>query len=429
MANRFQLLPFSGNSAIATAVADLDALRAQLDARGPLVYGWEGQLRRDLQAEAVQASVAMEGVPVTVEEVRRILAGDRPQTVAVKDSAFVEGYRDAMLYAQARADDPVFEWSPELIKAIHHHVLARRRDLGAGRYGAVRTIRNDVTNELVYTPPQDDIDQWVETMCDRMNALDQPEGPHAAIRAAWIHVAFAAIHPFKDGNGRTARVLASLAMYRGGFRRPEFCSLEEWWGRYRATYYGAFVCLGDRFDPRAEVTEFIRIHLEAQRSQARALALREETNRQLWVALGRVCAGAGIPDRAAFALWDAYNRREITRPYYRGITDISDAAATQDFAALRAAGLLAPEGRTRGRKYVAGPRLFTSIATELGLANPQEADRDTLLNELTRRVGHQTGGTSLSATITAGGALFPPSSTAPAVVESYPRSGTATRPN
>jgi Fic family protein len=47
-------------------------------------------------------------------------------------------------------------------------------------------------------------------------------------------VAVAAIHPFRDGNGRVARVVASLAMYRGGFNLPEFTSLEEWWGRHRA---------------------------------------------------------------------------------------------------------------------------------------------------------------------------------------------------
>jgi Fic family protein len=50
---------------------------------------------------------------------------------------------------------------------------------------------------------------------------------HPAIGAAWIHVAVAAIHPFKDGNGRASRVVASLAIYRGGFKLPEFTSLEE----------------------------------------------------------------------------------------------------------------------------------------------------------------------------------------------------------
>jgi Fic family protein len=430
MAKQMKLLPFTAGAELLAVARDLDALSAQLDARGPLVIGWEGQLRRDLQALAIHASVAMEGVPVTIEEVRRILAGDRPQSVTTEAAEFVEGYRDAMVYVQTRADDPVFEWSSELLKAIHHNVLAGRRDLGAGRYGAARTLRNDATGDLVYTPPQDDVDKWVELICGQMNAWDRLETPpHIALRSAWLHVAFAAVHPFKDGNGRTARILASLAMYRHGFRRPEFCSLEEWWGRHRESYYTAFTCLGEHFAASADVTPFIRTHVEAQRSQVRALAMREETNRQLWVALGRVCAGAGIPDRAGFALWDAYNGRDITRPYYRAITDISDASATQDFAALRAAGLLTPEGKTRGRKYVVGNRLFEAIAAELGIAVAKDADRDVIIQELTRRVGQQASRGAFGNTSVSSGALFPTYPQAPADVESYPARQTTTRPN
>ena len=430
MAEHMNLLPFAPDADMLSVAGDLDALSAQLDARGPRVIGWEGQLRRDLQTLAVHASVAMEGVPVTVEEVRRILAGDRPHSVTAEAAEFVEGYRDAMVYVQTRADDPVFEWSPELLKAIHHNVMAGRRDLGAGRYGAARTLRNDATGDLVYTPPQEGVDKWVELMCERMKAWDRMDAPpHIALRAAWLHVAFAAIHPFKDGNGRTARILASLAMYRYGFRRPEFCSLEEWWGRHKESYYDAFRCLGHEFDPSIDVTSFIRTHLEAQRSQARALALREETNRQLWIALGRVCAGAGIPDRAAFALWDAYNGRDITRPYYRAITDISDASATQDFSALRAAGLLTPEGRTRGRKYVVGSRLFESIASELAITDPKDADRDVIIQELTRRVGQHTTAGTFRGTSVSSGSLFPAYPQPPAEVQSYPARRTATRPN
>jgi Fic family protein len=426
MVKQFGLLPYELGASANRVVSDLDDLKQQLDARGPLVIGWEGQLRRDLQAAAVHASVAMEGVPVTVEEVRRILAGDRPSTIAVEDAELVEGYRDAMLYVQARADDPVFEWSSELIKAIHHRVVAGRRDLGAGRYGNARYLTDEQTGELIYTPPQENVEDLVEEMCQELNAGPDANAPHVAAQAAWVHVAFAAIHPFKDGNGRTARVLASLAMYRGGFRRPEFCSLEEWWGRHKVEYYAAFACLGKTFERDADVTPFIKIHLEAQRSQVRALALREETNRQLWVALGRACAGASVPDRAAFALWDAYNGRPITRPYYRAVTDISDAAASLDFAALRASGLLQAEGRTRGRFYVAGARLFSAIARELELSDADHADRDVIVNELTRRVGQNAprGG---SLETTSSGSLFPAHSAPPVVVRSYPDRDSSTR--
>ena len=373
------LLPFEAKG-LRPLAAELDELRGRLDARGPLVIAWEGQLRRDLEAASVQASVAMEGVPVTLEQVRHILAGDPPASVAPDDADLVRGYREAMVYVQSRADDPVLEWDPELVKAIHHRVLAGRP--GAGRYGGERFVVRDATGELVFTPPQEGVDRLVAEVCERMNAFDD----HPAVRAAWVHVAVAAVHPFKDGNGRTARVLAALAMYRGGFRRPELCSLEEWWGRHRQAYDPAFACLGSRFDRRADVTPFIRAHLEAQRSQVRALALSEETNRRVWDALGRACERAGLPDRAAFALWDAYNAREITRSYYRAVTDVGDTSATSDFNGLRAAGLLVAQGRTRGRRYVAGPRLYPAIAEELAIPGAEHADRSIIVGRLTEQV-------------------------------------------
>jgi len=371
------MLPFDERS-FQPALRELDSLREQLDARGPLPLAWEGQLRRDLEASAVQASVELEGVAVTVEEVRRILAGDTPTRVSHDDVALVQGYRDAMSYVQSRADDRVFRWSSELLKAIHHRVLAGRR--GAARYGEGRFVIDQGSGDIVYVPPAQGVAELIDELCGRMNEWDA----HPALRAAWGHIAFAAIHPFTDGNGRTARILASLAMYRGGFRRPEFCSLEEWWGSHKTSYYAAFKCLGSTFDPDADVTPFVRAHVDAQRSQVRALALREETNRVVWTALTRICQHASLPERSAFALWDGYNGREVTRPYYRAVADVSQSAATNDFERMRSARLLAPRGRTRSRAYVAGERLFTSIGGEVGA--PDATDRASIVHAVTERV-------------------------------------------
>jgi hypothetical protein len=57
---------------------ELDEWRLRLDRAAALSRRWVGRLRRDLEAEAVAASVRMEQVPVTVDEVRRILAGEGP---------------------------------------------------------------------------------------------------------------------------------------------------------------------------------------------------------------------------------------------------------------------------------------------------------------------------------------------------------------
>ena len=252
--------------------AELDRWRERLDRTGPLARRWEGRLRRDLEAEAVAASVGMEQVPVTVDEVRRILAGERPSSVTEVDQSLVLGYREAMEYVLRRADDPGFRWSRELVVALHDRVLGGNYALGAGRLAAgPRWITDRRTGAEVFSPPPAErVPALVDRACTRMEEGHE----HPAMASGWIHVAAAAIHPFRDGNGRAARVLASLAMYRGGFQRREFTSLEEWWGHHRGDYYSAFSCLGDVFDEAVDVTPFLLAHVTAQLAQVRALDLR-----------------------------------------------------------------------------------------------------------------------------------------------------------
>jgi Fic family protein len=342
---------------------EIDRLRSSLDAY-PLVHGWSDRLASDLMAEAIQASTNMEGVPVTVEEVRRILAGDRPSGVSAEDASLVTGYRDAMTYCQRRADDDVFSWSPELIKAIHDRVLAGRPDWGAGRYGKGRHVQNSATGALIYTPPQEGVHAVMEALCARMNTWDG----HAAVKSAWVHIALAAIHPFKDGNGRTARVLASLAMYRGGFKRREFISLEEWWGRFRNDYAAAFNCLGTAFDASTDVTPFIEAHLSAQVQQLHVLQDVERVRRRIWDGIEALLSKFALPDRANVALWEAFWGRVITRPYYLSVTQVGERTATADLGTMVTSRLLREEGRTRGKHWITGEDFFVHLGAQYGLS-------------------------------------------------------------
>ena len=379
------LLPFSAET-LQDLAHELDAWKARLDYRGPLPRAWAGRLRRDLEAESVAASTSMEGVPVTVEEVRRILAGDVPKETSELDAALVRGYNDAMNFVLRRADDPSFRWDRELIIGLQDRVLAGNSAAGAGRFrSGPAFVVNGLTGDLVFTPPEEaDVPALVDAACDQVEDSNE----HPAITAAWIHVVFAAIHPFKDGNGRSSRVLASLAMYRGGFRLPEFTSLEEWWGRHLQDYYAAFTCLRRTFDATADVTPFLRAHLEAQLHQVRALDLRERVERRIWSALEDAVNAADMEPRVVNAAWDAFFGREVTPRYYRPLADISAATATNDLAASVAAGLLRPKGKGRSRAYVAGERLNALIASALDIhvGEAGEHGRHVIVAELTERV-------------------------------------------
>jgi len=379
------LLPYDPKVVLDLA-DELDRWKVQLDHRGPIPRAWAGRLRRDLEAEAVAASTSMEGVPVTVEEVRRILVGDLPAETKESDAALVRGYRDAMSFVLRRADDADFRWDRELLIGLHDRILAGNWGAGAGRFRTTPAyVVDSRTGELMFQPPPpEDVPELVDGACSVM----QGGLEHPAIGAAWIHLAVAAIHPFKDGNGRASRVLASLAMYRGGFKLPEFTSLEEWWGRHLSDYYAAFRCLGGTFDPTADVTAFIRAHMEAQLHQVRALDLRERVQQKIWTAVEEAVTAAGLDPRVANAVWDAFFGRSVTPRYYRPLADVSPATATNDLAAAVAAGLLRPEGKGRSRRYQAGEGLYPRIGAILGLRvdEPGDSGRAIIIGELTRRV-------------------------------------------
>jgi Fic family protein len=240
------------------------------------------------------------------------------------------------------------------------------------------------SGDLVFQPPPAEA---VPELVDRACEVMREAAAHPAIGAAWIHAALAAIHPFRDGNGRASRVVASLAMYRGGFKLPEFTSLEEWWGRHLSDYYEAFRCLGAAFDPAADVTPFVLAHVEAQLHQVRALDLRERVQQKIWVAVEEAAAAAGLAPRVANAVWDAFFGRSVSPRYYRPLADVSPATATNDLAAAVAAGLLRPEGRARSRTYHAGAELHRRIGAALGVPVEDQGEpaRAAIVGELTRR--------------------------------------------
>jgi Fic family protein len=380
------MLPYTDTGA-SRLCDELDTWRARLDYRGALPRRWAGRLRRELEAEAVAASTRMEGVAVTVDEVRRILAGEEPPEVSHENRELVEGYRQAMVYVLRRADDPAFTWNRELIVGLHDRILAGRYDLGAGRFrtGPAYVVDRRSGTEVFRPPSEDSVPGLVDEACRNLNDATA----HPAMASAWIHVAIAAIHPFKDGNGRAARVLASLAMYRGGFTRPEFTSLEEWWGNHLGDYYEAFACLGPEFTLEADISPFIEAHLDAQLRQVRALDLRERVQREIWIVAEEIAEGSRLNARLANAFWDAFFGRTITAGYYRSLADVSPATASNDLGAAAAAGFLSPRGERRGRHYLAGDRLFEAIAATIGVSDgtgPPEVARDRIIASVSERL-------------------------------------------
>ncbi|MFC1529754.1 Fic family protein [Gemmatimonadota bacterium] len=362
--------------------------------RGVLPRRWAGRLRREMESASVAASTSMEGATVTSDEVRHILAGDRPSAVSKDHAQLVEGYRNAISFAFQRADDDAFTWQTELILGIHDRVLAGSHEAGAGSF---RTGQVHVTDaeegQLIYTPPPPEaVPELISDLAVFAKALQPSIEP--PVLAALVHIRLVGILPFADGNGRTARILAGLAMYLGGYTTPEFTSLEEYWGAHLEDYYASFSCLGEAWDSGAEVTPFIVAHTGALRLQVDALSLRLATAQEIWTILEDIAIeDLSGPPRFADALFDAFLGREVSNRYYRNLTDVSIATATNDLRRLEVCGLLTAVGAGRTRTYTGTHALMARVANLGSIEQapvdpdiPLDRSRQAIIEGLTRRI-------------------------------------------
>ncbi|MDQ6703397.1 MAG: Fic family protein [Pseudomonadota bacterium] len=103
-------------------------------------------------------------------------------------------------------------------------------------------VRNSATGEVVHEGV--DRDQLEELMSALIDYLNDKEVGTPILKAAMAHLNLTLIHPFSDGNGRTARCLQTAVLAKEGIAAPEFSSIEEYIGRNQQEYYDILASTG-----------------------------------------------------------------------------------------------------------------------------------------------------------------------------------------
>ena len=194
--------------------------------------------RRALVLEA-HHSTHIEGTTLTLDQSDSLLSGRKPRGVRADDAKEVINYRDAFDLVATYLDsgDPITEG---LIREIHKRLVRDVRGNAArpGEYRKVQNyVANSVTREVIYTPPPPtDVPHLMTELVAWLNAADEV---HPILCAGIAQFQLVHIHPFLDGNGRTARLLAMLCMYRRGYDFRKLFTLSEYYDRDRSSYYRA----------------------------------------------------------------------------------------------------------------------------------------------------------------------------------------------
>ena len=285
-----------------------------------------------------------------------------------------------MTYVLALADEPEFSYSSQLIKSLHFMMTSYslRNRPGQWRAGSIY-VRNDTTGAIVYEAP--DLDDVPELMNELMDELNSEGQTPVLVRACMSHLNLVMIHPFRDGNGRMARCLQSLVLARSRVLSPVFMSIEEYLGRNTDDYYRLLSQVGQGvWSPANDSHRWLRFMLTAHLRQAKTMLRRVRESERLWVELERITSASKMPERVISALFDAASGLRVRNSTYRAALEntdeeIGDQAATRDLRELVNAGLLVPNGKARGRFYVAGPAV-TSLRSAILAGREARDDSD-----------------------------------------------------
>jgi Fic family protein len=196
----------------------------------------ENSIREKFIVDWTYHSNAIEGNSLSLMETRIVLesgmtVGGKP----LKDHLEVIDHKEAILYLEqlAQKEEKLSEIN---IKHIHAIVLGRIRPTDAGRYRSVPVTVGD------HIPPQ----PW-EVSIQMEQLIQKYQGEwrtlHPLEKAAYLHCDFVRIHPFIDGNGRTARLITNLELMKQGYP-PVILPVEE-----RVTYYEALQKYDDTRNP------------------------------------------------------------------------------------------------------------------------------------------------------------------------------------
>ena len=196
-------------------------------------------LSSSLMEEAIYSS-KMEGASTT-----RIVAKDmlrKKKSPQNKSQQMIVNNYNTIQYIVEHKEQPLTE---ELLLTIHRlmteKTLDNPEDAGRLRTNDKVVVADMVEGDIIYTPPSfQEIPEFVESLCNFFNNDNQRTFIHPIIRGIIVHFMLAFMHPFVDGNGRTARALFYWYMLKEGYKLTEYMSISRVIAKSKVNYEKAF---------------------------------------------------------------------------------------------------------------------------------------------------------------------------------------------
>jgi len=344
-------------------IGSIDGSREVIE-HAALVPAWEAKFRQEAMVRAVHHGTAIEGNELSMDQAEKVMVVEGKQAEMVAERAGVTArdrdiqevinYREVLEWIDKwgqKLEKPV-NFTEEILRSLHNMTVARI--LGedeSGEYRKVQVaIRNSKTGELTFMPPPAtevpyavrEFFFWLNGGSGRMH--------HSVLRAGITHYELVRIHPFTDGNGRTARAMATLVLYAEGYDVKSFFSLEEYFDRDAMRYYKALATVGEgETMDLTEWLEYFTLGLAAELDRVKQQVLKLSRDMTLKGKLGQQVA---LSERQIRLIEVLNKQGQLTTPEANEVLpDVSPDTVLRDFKDLIDKGVVVKRGKTKGAYY------------------------------------------------------------------------------
>lgn len=179
-----------------------------------------------IMEEAI-ASSQMEGASTT-RRIAKDMLRKRLKPINKSQQMIVNNYETISKTSKDKQADFSIERLLEIHRSIANKTLDNPEDEGVFRQNDDIFVVDGITGHVAHTPPSfKEIDAMIMDLCEFANSDNRENFIHPIIKGIIIHFVLAYIHPFVDGNGRTARSLFYWYMIKKGYWLTEYLSISR----------------------------------------------------------------------------------------------------------------------------------------------------------------------------------------------------------
>ncbi len=221
---------FTVTARLLSTIEAIAALRERILAAA-IQVPWIPALQKDARIRNTHSSTAIEGNPLTLEQVRLLAEGRPISTATTRSRREVLNYFAGLRFVEKHQSKKTIT-QQDILKL---HAVIGSGVMDQGRAGRYRDIPVRVGRHL--PPPPEQVSGLMAELLAWWNTDAVKWSP--MISSSIVHYRFEEIHPFADGNGRTGRTLALWELYRSGFDTHHIFSVDEIYWENRPRYYEA----------------------------------------------------------------------------------------------------------------------------------------------------------------------------------------------